>query len=76
MRGKKISVQDIVHIVTAEENPLVYLWVIERFQLFKDSFNIRYLDDLAVQISGWTNALPDMVISHLFGKVRMFRRFL
>lgn len=55
---------------------LVYLRVIGRFQLFKGSFNIRYLHILAVQISGWTNALPDMVISHLFGKVRMFKRFL
>ncbi|NXS92718.1 NDRG1 protein, partial [Jacana jacana] len=26
------------------------------------------LDNLTLQISGWTNALPDMVISHLFGK--------
>ena len=68
--------QDIVHIRTAEKHPLVYLGVTERFQLLEDCFNIRYLDNLAVQISGWTNALPDMVISHLFGKVRMFKRFL
>lgn len=66
----------MVHIRTAEKYPLVYLRVIEWFQFLTDCFNIRYLDNLAVQISGWTNALPDMVISHLFGKVRMFKRLL
>lgn len=51
---------------------MVYLQETEKFQLFKDCFNIRYLNNGAVQISGWTNALPDMVISHLFGKVRIY----
>lgn len=54
---------------------MVHLWVMERCHLFRGCVNSRYLGNLAVQISGWTNALPDMVISHLFGKV-MFKRFL
>lgn len=67
LRGKNISLGYSTCRESRETSTGLFMGI---WKVFRGCVvNSSYLDNLAVQISGWTNALPDMVISHLFGKV-------